>query len=226
MNRETQQVILQLAQNARPVRPLRRPYVRAAVWVVISMIFVAGMVLIIPADHDLLRQFAERSFVIEQFAALATGIAAGLAAFVTVIPGGDRRWALLPLLPISLWLGSLAPSCFREFTRMGTQVFLVPHSLWCLPSIVLLGTVPALAMVVMLRRGAPLTPHLTAALGGLAAAGIGNIGVRFIHPEDVSVMLMVWHVGGVMLLCAFAGSAGRHFLNWRSIIGASENIAR
>ena len=81
-------------------------------------------------------------------------------------------------------------------------------------------------MVVMLRRGAPLTPHLTAALGGLAAAGIGNIGVRFIHPEDVSVMLMVWHVGGVMLLCAFAGSAGRHFLNWRSIIGASENIAR
>src|SRR5438093_11064537 len=116
MNRETQQVILQLAQNARPVRPLRRPYVRAAVWVVISMIFVAGMVLIIPADHDLLRQFAERSFVIEQFAGLATGIAAGLAAFVTVIPRGDRRWPLVPLLPISFLLVCLAPSSFREFT--------------------------------------------------------------------------------------------------------------
>jgi hypothetical protein len=50
-------------------------------------------------------------------------------------------------------------------------------------------------MTVMLQRGAPLTPHVTAALGGLAAAGIGNCGVRVIHPEDVSIMLVVWHIG-------------------------------
>ena len=83
------------------------------------------------------------------------------------------------------------------------------------------GTVPAVAMVVMIRRGAPLTPHLTAALGGLAAAGIGNLGVRLFHPEDVSVMLIVWHVGGVMGLSVLAASAGQLLLNWRSITAAS-----
>ena len=84
----------------------------------------------------------------------------------------------------------------------------------CLPSIVLLGTVPAVVMAVMLRRGAPLTPYLTAALGGFAAAGIGNAGVRLVHPEDVSVMLLVWHVGSVMALSILAGSAGRYLLKW------------
>src|SRR5207247_2207869 len=92
------------------------------------------------------------------------------------------------------------------------------HSPWCIPFIVLLGAIPAIAMAAMLRRGAPLTPHLTAALGGLAAAGLANVGVRIIHPEDVSMMLLVWHVGSVMALSALAGSIGRYFLNWPSVI--------
>ena len=109
----------------------------------------------------------------------------------------------------------------REFRQIGLQALLMPHSLWCVPVMVAFGTVPAVAMVVMIRRGAPLTPHLTAALGGLAAAGIGNLGVRLFHPEDVSVMLIVWHVGGVMGLSVLAASAGQLLLNWRSITAAS-----
>ena len=73
-------------------------------------------------------------------------------------------------------------------------------------------------MALMLRRGAPLTPHLTAALGGLAAAGLANVGVRIIHSEDVSVMLLVWHVGSVIVLSALAGSIGHYFLKWPSVI--------
>ena len=74
----------------------------------------------------------------------------------------------------------------------------------------------------MLRRGAPLTPRLTAALGGLAAAGLANVGVRIVHPEDVSVMLLFWHVGSVIVLSTVAGAAGRYLFNWRMLITKSK----
>ena len=222
MTRDTEQLIRQLAGRANPVRPLARPYARAGVWLALSVFYIALVLLIMPARRDLSSKFYEHLFVIELLAALATGIAAAVAAFATVVPGYSRRWVMLPLLPLMIWLGSLGPGCIQELNRFGIRSLPLSHNPWCFPFIALLGATPAVAISVMLRRGAPLTPHLTAALGGLAAAGLGNVGVRIIHPEDVSVMLLVWHAGGVIALSAFAGSAGRHLLNWRSIAGIRE----
>ncbi len=75
-------------------------------------------------------------------------------------------------------------------------------------------------MAVMLRRGAPLSPHTTTALGGLAAAGLGNFGLRLFHSQDASLMVLVWQVGTVFILTAMAAWAGHYLLNWRSIIGS------
>jgi hypothetical protein len=226
MSRETEQIIEQLTQLLRPARPLPRPYVRAAAWLAISLGYIAVVFVLMPRDRNLLSQNAHSSFAIEQVAALITGFAAAMAALITIIPGRDRRWAILPVLPLSLWLCSLAPSCLREFSQIGLQALFMRHNLWCVPSILLFGTVPAIAMLLMLRRGAPLTPHITAALGGLAAAGVGNVGVRLVHPEDVSVMLVLWHVGGVMLLSAIASCAGRSLFNWRSITGGAKSAVQ
>jgi hypothetical protein len=90
--------------------------------------------------------------------------------------------------------------------------------LFCLPAIVLVGAFPAVAMAVMLRRGAPLTPFATMALGGLAAAALGDFGLRLFHAQDASLMVLVWQFGTVFVLSAFAGWAGRYLLSWRSII--------
>jgi hypothetical protein len=70
-------------------------------------------------------------------------------------------------------------------------------------------------MAVMLRRGAPLTPKITTALGGLAAAGLGNFGLRLFHPQDSSLMVLVWQMGSVLLLTLLCGMAGRLLLRWR-----------
>jgi hypothetical protein len=56
----------------------------------------------------------------------------------------------------------------------------------------------------MLRCGPPLTPHTTTALGGLAAAGLGNFGLRLFHPQDAGLTVLVWQVGTVCLLPAIA----------------------
>jgi len=55
-------------------------------------------------------------------------------------------------------------------------------------------------------------------LGGLAAAGLGNFGLRFFHQQDASVMVLVWQVGTVFLLTMLAGWAGRLILEWRPLL--------
>jgi hypothetical protein len=70
----------------------------------------------------------------------------------------------------------------------------------------------------MLRRGAPLTPRLSVPLGGLAAAGLGNLGVCVTHHAYGNVLVLVWHVSIVVALTVIVGSAGRHVLSWQSVV--------
>lgn len=224
---DTEGLIRRLAENIKPVRPLRRPWVRTAAWLLLSFPYIAIVVLVMTPRHDLLLKISDPRYVIEQLAALAAGIAAAASAFATIVPGYDRRFLILPLLPLAVWLGTLGHGCIQDWIQFGSDGLPVQPEWWlCFPAIALISAVPAIAMAVMLRRGAPLTPHLTAALGGLAAAGLGSFGLRLVHPEDASVTVLVWQVGSVLALSALAGAVGRYLLNWRSITGASENTAR
>ena len=153
------------------------------------------------------------------FSAEVTGIAAAVAAFTSVIPGMSRKLLLLPLFSLAVWVGTIGEGYVERWLWYGSNGLSLQPDWFCFPAIVLVGTVPAIAMAVMLRRGVPLAPSATAALGGLAAAGLGNFGLRFFHQQDASLMVLVWQVGTVMLLSVLAGSAGRYLLNWRSTIG-------
>jgi hypothetical protein len=72
----------------------------------------------------------------------------------------------------------------------------------------------AVAMALMIRRGAPLTPQLTAAPGALAAVGIGNAGICVFHPHASNLVILVWHCGTVLLITAVVGMAGAHLVRW------------
>jgi hypothetical protein len=126
---------------------------------------------------------------------------------------------VLPVLPLAIWMGSLGEGCLEIALRSGLRGLSLQPDWFCLPAIVLVGAIPAVAMVIMLRRGAPLCPYLSAGFGALAAAGLGNFGLRFFHPQDASLMVLVWQFGSVFILAALGCSLGRVVLNWRSLIG-------
>ena len=44
--------------------------------------------------------------------------------------------------------------------------------------------------------------------------------------QDITIMLLVWHIGGVFALSALAAVAGRYLMNWRSITSASQSAAQ
>jgi hypothetical protein len=165
--------------------------------------------------EDIGAKLTDPNYLIEQMAALFTGIAAAFAAFASTVPGFDRRSLLLPALPFGIWLGSLSFGCLRAWLVYGPDGLSIRPDWICFPSIVLVGIVPAIAIAFMLRRGAPLTPHLTTALGGLATVGLGDFGLRLFHTQDASAMVLVWQMGTVFLLTALAGWFGVFLLDWR-----------
>ena len=222
MSTNTDRLIQNLTSNLQPVRPVSRPWIRTAVWLAILFPYVAVVLLVMAPRYNLSTRISDPRFLIEQAFAFATGVAAVMAAFASVIPGERRRLWMWPLLPLAGWMGSLGEGCLRA----GLEGISFHHDLTCFPFIAVLGTAPGIVLWIMLRRGAPMVPHLTAALAALGAAGLGNFCVRLGHPEDVTVMLLVWHVGGVFVLAALASIAGRSLLNWRSLTGASQSAGR
>lgn len=211
---ETVDLIQRLATSVRPVRPLPPPWLRTTHWLAIALSSMVIVVMLMSPRDDLAEKLSEARFLVEQAAAVATAVTAAVAAFCLVIPGHSRKLALLPILPLAIWLGSLGYGCLQSWLELDTAAWQIYPDWICFPSIVMVGAVPALTMVIMLRRGAPMAPRMTVALGALAAAAIGNFGLRLFHYQDAGLMVLVWQFGSVALLSALAGWSGRAILRW------------
>jgi hypothetical protein len=218
MTMETDRIIQRLAAATTPVRVLPRPAHRTAMWCAVSVPAIAiALVAMLPAfDPASTPQLSDSRFVVEQMAALATGLTAAFAAFVTIVPGTDRRVVLLPLLPLAVWLGSVGHGCLQDWLRLGARGVSLGTDWRCVLALVVSGAAPAVVMATMLRRGAPLTPRATMALAGLAAAGLANVGLRLVHAQDASILVLVWHLGASAVLSTLAGWAGPSLLTWPS----------
>jgi len=214
---KTARLIEQLAGGLDATRRLPPPWLRTAIWLSLSLPFLALVVLVVSPRADIAVKLTDARFLIEQGAALLTGIAAAYAAFVSTIPGANRKLLLLPALPLAVWLGTLGKGCLDSWLRLGPEGLALQPDWFCFPAILLVGSLPAIAILTMLRRGAPLTPCVTIALGGLAAAGLGDFGLRMFHAQDASIMVLVWQVGSVLAFATLAGCVGRQLFNWGSV---------
>ena len=106
-------------------------------------------------------------------------------------------------------------ACVEDWLRLGAAGVRVRADWDCAPTAAVIGIVPAVAMVAMLRRGAPLSPRLTLGLGALAVAAAANLGMQFAHFQDVSVMVLAWHLGAAALLSLLGAGLGDRVLGWR-----------
>jgi hypothetical protein len=185
---DTGELIRLLTEGCEPVRPLQRPWTRTAEWLAVALLYVLLVVFVVSPRPDLAAKIFDRRFVVEQVPALATGIAAAVAAFTTVIPGYSRKFLTLPFLSLSIWFGTLGHAYvqdnLQDWIRPDPGTLALHPDWYCFPAIVLVGSVPAIAITMMLRRSAALRLHLTAALGGLAAAALGSFGVRLFCPQS------------------------------------------
>jgi hypothetical protein len=209
----TEELIDQLA--ARPVRTRRlaAPWRRSAVWLAISIGYAAVVIFVRP-DGFSAAGLADSRFVIEQAATLLTAVTAAIAAFCSTVPGYDRKWLLLPVLPLAAWLAALGEGCVNDWIEWGATGLQVRNDWACLPVAALLGVVPAAVFLMMLRRGLPLVPHVSLALGAIAVGAVTNFALRLFHYGDATIMVLFWHFGVAAAFAVIAGLLGGQVLKW------------
>lgn len=212
---DTRELVDRLSADARPAAPLRSPGLRLLGWLSASVAWIALVVYLMGPRPDLAAKAADFRWLIEQAAAATTGVTAAIAAFCSVVPGRPRWERLMPAVPLAVWVSVVGVGCVADWFGGGFDGSGFTPDWACFPGIAMVGLVPAVLMAIMLRRGAPLSPMYSVGLGGLAAAALGDFGLRLFHPTDAGLMVLVWQMGAVATLTLAYASLSRGLLQWR-----------
>ncbi|HTJ62861.1 MAG TPA: NrsF family protein [Alphaproteobacteria bacterium] len=205
----TDGLIAELTGSLQPVKRLRSPYARAALWLgviaILGAIFVAGF-----ADMPtFMRRAGNPRLGLELAATLVTGVLAVLAAFMLSLPDRPLGWMLLPVPSFLLWVGSSSYSCWRQWIVRGRDGLGIGEGLDCFAWIVAFGIPLGISLFLLLRRAKPLAPAPVAAMGGLGAASIAAFLLQFFHPFDVTFIDLGMHFAAVATVVILARAASR-----------------
>jgi hypothetical protein len=207
----TDRLIEHLADRLSPVQPLRRPGLRAFVWLCGASAFLGVLALSMTSTADVAINGTGIAFVGPQLVAVLTSILAAWAAFTSVIPGYSRTAFIWPLVAGVAWIGALAIGVPQAPTG---AILAAPREWMCVTLIVLSGGPLMAAMWLMLRRGAPLHPSVTAALAALAVGALANVAACVSHPHTNNAITLVWHGATIAVLVGIAAVTGRLALTW------------
>jgi len=197
---DTPELIEALVADARPVRRLFPPVLRAALWLLLPALIFALLALGQGVRPDLAQQLQRPAFVVGIAAALATGVLAAVASFMLNLPDRSRRWGWLPLPTLALWVTAIGQSCLTNWVEMGPDGMQLGESARCLATVLVTSLPLSLAMFAMLRRGSLLRADAVMPMGGLAVAAMSAAALSFFHSLDASVMVLVSNLGTAALI--------------------------
>ncbi len=201
----TENLIERLVADGAAVKRLRPPALRAAVWLIGFVALAAAAVWVFDAMPEMMRRLQESRLGVELAATFLTGVAAVTAAFFLSLPDRSRRWMLLPLAPLVVWLSVSSYGCYRYWLAYGPNGWVLGRSWECVVFILGLGILAGLSLYAVLRRTNPLDPVPILAMGGLGVAGLNAAALQFFHPFDVTFLDLGVHiVASAIIIAAMA----------------------
>ncbi len=213
---DTDALITNLSKDARPVRPLPSPAVRATVWLGVGLAVVVAMMAIHGIDaEEIHRAVNDPRLIAEEAATLVTAVSAALAAFASTTPGVSRRWFPVPFIALAVWVLLTGGACLADYARIGPPAFDVRLDTDCFLPGAIAGAILSVIIIAMIRRGAPMVPRLTFVFAGIAVAATVNFGLLVLHEGDVSIMLLTWHTAYMALFAAVGGAIAPSLFGWR-----------
>jgi hypothetical protein len=211
---KTDELIDRLAHDVTVTSPLPPPGVRTTVWTVWATLYLVVVTVMMFAVMSSAGMTSTPRYFVQQGAAVFTGIVAARAALASVIPGADDRVWVLPALGMATWAAALLWAGVVDLQVSGT-LGVTSQSDWpCVVSMTVGGGIVGAPLVWMLRRGAPLTPGLTAFLAALAALNIANIEACLTRPHAFAVTVLLWHGGTMAAGAALCTLTGRRRWRW------------
>jgi hypothetical protein len=211
----TDELIVQLARDARPVRPLPGPSVRLARWTAAILPLTAMGVLVVGPRKDVLTATLEPAFLGMALGTLCTALLAASSALVLSVPGAERSpvQRVAPLLAGGLCSLALMVGLTSSGETL-PRLFALPFHRACFIEIVAFSVVPGWVLFAMVRRAAPLRRAWAGALAMLGAVAIGAVATQFICPLDDPAHHLVGHVVPVAALSVFGAIAGHRHFTW------------
>ena len=209
MAETTERLIDRLAASAAPVRRLRPPALRAAMWLAAVAAVAVPAVLLFSDLGATAARWRDPMLVLEAGAALLTGIAGTLAALQLCLPDRARAWALLPMPFLAAWIATSGAGCYAAWLRTGDMGLELGEGAVCFGFILGTGLPLGASLLWMLGRARPLSPAPVAAMGGLGAAALAAVLLQFFHPFDITVMDLGMHAIAVAIVVATASLSSR-----------------
>jgi hypothetical protein len=210
---DTPDLIESLAADARPVRAIRSPLVRTGGWLALA----AGILLLLVIEHglrpDLVEQLRKPSFLAGCMASVATGVLAAVGCLLGSLPDRSRRWLLLPLPMLLLWVSTIGYGCLTDWVSMDAGALRMVEAVRCFATVLAVSVPLSVAMFAMLRHAARLRPKLVTMTAGLAVAAMTSTALSLLHQIDATVMILAWNLGVAALLVALEGALGRRVLS-------------
>jgi hypothetical protein len=119
----------------------------------------------------------------------------------------------------------LVPLAALATIAVGIEVVILPGSAWanrligtnalvCLCAIPLFSAAPLVAVLAILRTGAPASPTLAGAAAGLLAATAGAALYAFHCFDDSPLFVVTWYSLAAVPVILLGAFAGRRFLRW------------
>lgn len=209
MERTTDRLIEQLAASAEPVRRLKPPLVRAALWL-LAVAVVGSLAVLLFSNLGIdAERMRDPKLLTEMVATLLTGVAAVVAAFYLSLPDRSPLWALLPVPPLVLWIAASGYECYRHWITFGPDGWQIGESANCFRFILGISVPLGLALFLVLRRAYPLAPVRVATVGGLGVAALAAFLLQFFHPFDVTFMDLAVHTVAVAIVVSVSSLTGR-----------------
>jgi hypothetical protein len=210
----TPDLIESLVARAKPVRRLRPPAARAALW----LLFAAAIVSLLAVSHglrpDLGARLGQPLFVTGLAASLLTSVLAAVVAFIVSLPDRSRLWLLLPSPALALWVSTIGYGCLSGWVSVRPDGVALGEAADCFATLVLTSVPLWLAMLLMLRHVALLRSAAAAVAASLAVAAIASTALALFHDLDASMMILMWNLGTAALLVGLGSVFWERMLSW------------
>jgi hypothetical protein len=214
MTRPESELIDRLVADAEPVRPLHPVRARLAAWLALEAVLVAVLLLVLPDDAIGLAAPPLRTLETVYLVGASAVLAA--IAFAAAVPGGAEGRGL-PLLVGALALAAAVPTVGEPAHAGFSLGEFLATGIPCTLKTFAVSLLPALALLLAVRRGAPLHPRLAGATAAGAALLLAHAALRLACPAHDLVHVLSWHVGAIWMgLLAGAGLGGRWVGRWRT----------
>ncbi len=206
---DTPDLITRLGHDLAPVRRLRKPLVRALIWLGFAGVLMGCLALAEGLRPDLAIRVRVPAFSLALVGMAVTAILATIAAFMLSLPDRSRLWFLAPLPGLALWLGNIGWQCASGLLAPVVGDMGGDDVARCVATLILASLPLSLSLMLLLRHALRLAPMPVALSAALAIAAFATMALTLCHHIDASLLILGWNLGTILFLTGAAGLIAR-----------------